>query len=141
MKLLSGSIEIEKCGNTENKSKEATLPFELEQSLKHSNQLYFRHSWISCDISTASSLSLLSPSTGSLGSLLFYQSEVSSYTPCQKNFTYTLVSALTGNRLLPPLEDGLLETKKTIFFIFVCLPPHPSHEPQIQYVLNKGLLN
>jgi len=30
MKLLFGSIEIEKCGNTENKNKEATLPLELE---------------------------------------------------------------------------------------------------------------
>lgn len=29
MKLLSGSIEIEKCGNTESKSKEAALPLEL----------------------------------------------------------------------------------------------------------------
>lgn len=30
MKLFSGSIETEKCGNTENKNKEAILPFTLE---------------------------------------------------------------------------------------------------------------
>lgn len=83
MKLLSGSIKIEKCGNTENKDEEATLPFELEQSLKRSNGLYFWYSRVSCDISAASTLSLLSSWTmGSLGSLLFRQSEVCSYTAC-----------------------------------------------------------
>lgn len=144
MKLFSVSIEIEKCGNTENKNKEATLPFNLEQSLNHSNQLYFWISWISCYISTTSTLSSLSSTTTLfLGSLPFCQSEVNPSSMYWKHFTYTLISALIiGNRLFPPLEYWLLETKKTVLSLSLYVSPsHPSHESQIQYVLNKCLLH
>lgn len=58
--ITSGSIEIEKCGNTENKDEEALLLFELERSSKRSHGLYFWYSRVSCDISAASTLLLLS---------------------------------------------------------------------------------
>lgn len=41
MKLLSGSIETEKCGKTENRNKEEILPFKLQWPLIHSKQRLF----------------------------------------------------------------------------------------------------